>query len=53
MEVECPKCEEICEVDGEDLPDCACDDEEFTCPHCEHEFTIGWYAMVEVRQDRV
>lgn len=47
--VECPKCEKACDV-ADDLPDCACDDAEFTCPFCEHEFSIGWYAVAEVKE---
>ena len=51
MEVECPKCGEKHEIDGEDLPDNVCDDEEFECHNidCMHTFKIGWYATAEVR----
>jgi len=49
MEIECPKCETINEVDGDDLPDRACDSEEFECRSCEHTFDIGWFAEVEIR----
>lgn len=36
-------------VDGADLPDSCCDDMEIDCPHCFHEFLIGWYATLEIR----
>lgn len=55
MNVECPKCDRDHKIDGEELSDFACDDEEFECHNeeCLHVFTIGWYATVEVRQDRL
>lgn len=53
MEIDCPKCEKVCEVDGEDLPDCACDDTDFECDTCGHIFKIGWYAEVEYRGKRI
>ena len=51
MNIECPKCNEDHEVDGEDLPHRACDSTEFECqnPECHHKFMIGWYAEIEVR----
>ena len=50
MEVECPKCNRFQDVDHDDLPRDACDDKDFECNDCEHVFTIGWIAEVEVRQ---
>lgn len=50
MEIECEICEETTEVNGEDLPDAACDDEEWTCPHCNSILAIGWFATAEVRR---
>lgn len=49
MDIDCPKCNEANEVDGDDLPDRACDDSMYKCINCEHEFLIGWYAEVELR----
>ena len=49
MNIECPECGFDNDVDGEDLPKFACDDEFFECKKCEHEFKIGWYAEVELR----
>lgn len=46
---ECPACEGECLIENEDLPDRACDDVEFECPHCNTEMRVGWYAEVEVR----
>ena len=49
MNVECPSCGYDNDVEGEDLPNRACDDSEFECSECENVFNIGWYATVEVR----
>jgi len=49
MEIECPKCNFMNDVEGEDLPERACDDKEFECYKCEHEFKIGWFSEVELR----
>jgi len=49
MEIECPFCHKKQEVDGDDLPDNACDEESYECKHCEAELNIGWYATAEVR----
>ena len=49
MEIDCPNCNKTLFVEGEDLPECTCDSEEFTCQYCEHEFLIGWSADVEIR----
>ena len=53
MEIECPKCDELQELDYGDLPDNACDSVEYECNHCEHEFVIGWFAEVEIRDGRM
>ena len=49
MDIGCPECGKNMEIDGEDLPSHACDDTEYNCQHCDHEFNIGWYAVVEIR----
>ncbi len=51
MDLECPLCLQINEVESEDLPEKACDSVQYCCPNeeCEGEMTIGWYAEVEVR----
>jgi len=49
MEIECPHCGTLCQIDGEDLPSDACDNEEYECNHCGHVFEIGWHAEVELR----
>lgn len=49
MHIDCPECEHKNEVDGDDLPSHACDSEDFECGNCEHVFSIGWYATVELR----
>ena len=55
MNIECPKCGRDHEIEGDILPDHTCDDVEFECYNedCFHVFTIGWYATIEVRQDRL
>ena len=49
MDIDCPKCEKNNEVDGEDLPERACDDAIFKCLWCDHDFSIGWFAEIELR----
>lgn len=49
MNIECPECNEIQDIDGDDLPLRACDTSEYECLHCQHRMTIGWYAVVELR----
>jgi len=46
FEVECPHCKEEVEIDGEDLPDRACDTEGYDCPACDRPVKLGWYATV-------
>ena len=48
MELECPKCNHEQDV-SDCLSDKACDDIEYECVNCEHEFLIGWTAEAEVR----
>lgn len=50
MEIECEVCNKTKELDADDLPSQACDDEEWTCPHCESVMMIGWYGVAEVRR---
>ncbi len=49
MDIDCPECGKNNELDSGDLADYACDSEEFECIHCEHVFSIGWYATAELR----
>ena len=49
MEITCPKCDHDNDLDTGDLPDNACDSSQFECENCEHEFSIGWYAVAELR----
>lgn len=49
MEINCPKCDHLNKDIGESLPDRACDDAEFECEECGHEFLIGWTAEAELR----
>ncbi len=50
MDIDCPECGKNSELDADDLPTCACDDnEDYECPECEHVFSIGWYATAELR----
>ena len=51
MELLCPKCGELCEIDTEILPPRVIDDVDFECPLCDHEFVIGWYPEIEIRKD--
>jgi len=49
MEIECPECDKVNDIDGDDLPVRACDSAEFQCTLCDHLFDVGWYATVELR----
>ena len=49
FEIECPHCEVVNQIDGEDLPDRACDDGEHECDYCGMTFKFGWYAELELR----
>jgi hypothetical protein len=50
MYIDCPKCGENNDLDCDDLPANACDDnEDYECKHCEHVFSIGWSAEAELR----
>ena len=49
MTIDCPKCGHKIDLDNEDLPDRACDDEEIECSKCDHLFLVGWYATAELR----
>ncbi len=53
MYITCPQCDTDSDVNGEDLPERACDDEDYECPHCGLEMTIGWVAEAEVRSVKV
>ena len=45
METDCPHCHETVEIEGEDLPSRACDEEDFSCPSCDSPVKLGWYAQ--------
>ena len=50
MDIDCPECgKNNNDLGGDELPECACDSEDFECRHCEHQFKIGWYATAELR----
>lgn len=49
MDIECPHCKKVMELDCGDLPDHACDSSEVECVNCEENFTAGWYATAELR----
>ena len=50
MHIECPECGKNNDLDSDDLPSCACDDnEDYECKVCEHVFCIGWFAVAEIR----
>lgn len=50
MDIDCPDCGKNNDLDCDDLPERACDDNEnYECGHCEHIFSIGWYATAELR----
>jgi len=51
--LDCPKCDKENFIEGEDFPETVCDDEDFECVHCEHEFSFGWYALLEIRDDKL
>ena len=46
---ECPECGEVWDITGDDLPERACDDQEWECLQCGYQTKIGWYATVEER----
>lgn len=48
-DIECPYCKHEQTVEGEDLPDCACDDVDYDCDICGKTFQVGWFATAEVR----
>jgi len=50
MNIDCPECGKNNELDHDDLPERACDDNTaYECTHCEHVFSIGWCAEAELR----
>ena len=50
MNIECPNCRKNNDLDCDDLPKRACDDNEnYECKVCEHIFSIGWCAETELR----
>ena len=49
MELDCPNCHVNIEFDCDELPSNACDSVDYDCPDCEHRFSVGWYAVAEIR----
>lgn len=49
MNIECPICNRVTDLDGDELPPLACDSNEWECPNCEATMLIGWYGEAEVR----
>ena len=49
LDFECPKCHKNSELEGDDVPDHACDCTDWECPECGAITKIGWYATVEER----
>lgn len=49
MHIDCPECGKNNDLDNEDLPSNACDDTDIECKHCEYVFSVGWYAVAELR----
>ena len=49
MYIECPKCDEVNDLDSDDLPANACDSTDYKCVKCKHVFQIGWCAEAELR----
>ncbi|VAW38880.1 hypothetical protein MNBD_GAMMA01-1294 [hydrothermal vent metagenome] len=49
LDFECPHCHKEFEIEGDNLPDFACDDVIWECPECDKETKIGWYAVIEER----
>ncbi|MDH3354497.1 MAG: hypothetical protein OEL79_04700 [Chromatiales bacterium] len=46
--IECPECGKDHFFDNEDLPDRACDGDDFTCDYCNTKLKLGWYATAEL-----
>jgi len=49
MEIECPNCNNLCQIDSEDLSPDTNDSEGYECNYCGHVFEIGWYAEAGLR----
>ena len=51
MEIKCPKCNKLIDLDNYDLPNRACDDAEIECSNesRQENFMVGWYATAELR----
>ena len=47
--IDCPKCENEMGIEGDELPDKACDDFTHECEHCKQPIKLGWYAEIETR----
>jgi len=49
MNIKCPECGKNIDLDNYELPNLACDDTDIECSHCDHVFSVGWYATAELR----
>ena len=49
MNIECPNCKKVMELDEDDLSSRACDEVEIECHNCDDVFNVGWYATAELR----
>ena len=49
MIITCPACNKLHTLEGDDLPEHACDTQDFECTHCQLEMEIGWYGTAEIR----
>lgn len=50
MHIDCPECDKNNDLDVDDLPERACDDNDsYECKECGHIFSIGWEAIAEIR----
>ena len=50
FDAECPHCHKEVEIEGEDLPERACDTNNGTCPSCDKPVVIGWYAIATMEK---
>ena len=51
MQIECPKCDKVIDLDNEDLSSYACDSVDIECTNgdCDEVLSVGWYATAELR----
>lgn len=51
MQIECPRCDTVKDLDNETLSSYACDSVDVECANedCGEFFAVGWYATAELR----